>query len=179
MVSLLRQPTSSIPCNARVEHIPASHIPQPKDNIPDRVHIVRPPRELPPSTFTNRVGKCPPTGVEVGVVFHASNDSDGDCEIESTDRPIIPIDPSEDHRSYGSNKVNWKSLPRIAKVAMKSTAFRPKIRSTKAHDAPIAIARRVSQISSPLDQTWYKERDGWRWVERDVNEVLAELRRLR
>ena len=148
-----------------------------KDNIPDRVDIVRPPRELPPSTFTNRVGKCPPTGVEV--VVDVSNDSDGDCEIESLDPPTIPIDSPEDHRSYGSSKVNWKSLPKITKVAMKSTAFRRKIRPTKALDAPIAIVRRVSQISSPLDQTWYKERDGWRWVERDADEVLAELRQLR
>jgi hypothetical protein len=75
--------------------------------------------------------------------------------------------------------MNWKSLPRIAKVAVKPTAFQSKIRSTKVRDVPTAIARRVSHLSSPLDQTWYKERDGWRWVERDVDEVVAKLRRLR
>lgn len=139
---------------------------------------MRPPRELPPSKFKSHVGKYPATGIEAAILV--SDDSDGDREMEGLDRPITPVDPSEDDRSYRSIKVNWKSLPRIVKVAMKPSTFRSEIRSTKARsEVPIAIARRVSQISSPLDQTWYKERHGWRWVERDVDEVVAELRRLR
>lgn len=62
---------------------------------------------------------------------------------------------------------------------MKSHLFRTKARSAKFDDAPPVDAKRVSQMAPPLNQTWYKERDGWRWVERDVGEVLAELRKLR
>ena len=138
---------------------------------------MRPPRELPPSKFTNHVGKYPAAGIEAAI--HVSNDSDEDRETGSLDRPITPIDLSEDEKFYRSTKMNWKSLPRIVKVAMKPSTFRPESRSTKARDVPIAIAGRVSQVSSPSDQAWYKERAGWRWVERDIGEVVAELRRLR
>lgn len=85
-------------------------------------------------------------------------------------------DLSNGHESRASDKKPWKPFPNISKAVMKSHLFRRKPRSTK---SPVADAERVSQMASPLNQTWYKERDGWRWVERDVDEVLAELRKLR
>jgi len=83
-------------------------------------------------------------------------------------------DMVNDRESRVSNERNWKPFPKIAKVAMKTQLFRPRTR-----DVPAAGAKRVSRMISPLNQTWYKERDGWRWVERDLGDVLAELRKLR
>ena len=82
--------------------------------------------------------------------------------------------PADDRESRASNGRSWRPFPKIAKVSMKPHLFRPRTRNVQ-----IVGAKRASKISSPLNQTWYKERDGWRWVERDLGDVLAELRKLR
>lgn len=89
-------------------------------------------------------------------------------------RLVSSITSDSGHESRATNRRNGKPFPAISKAAMKSHLFRLKPPSTQSRDA-----KRVSQLASPLDQTWYKERDGWRWVERDVDGVLAELRKLR
>ena len=89
-------------------------------------------------------------------------------------RTVGSSDLEPDRESRASNARNWKPFPKIAKVAVKSHIFRPRTR-----DGPVAGAKRASKIISPLNQTWYKEQDGWRWVERDLDDVLAELRKLR
>lgn len=110
----------------------------------------------------------------------AISDSDSDDEIEGLNpHTVSSTDLTDGHESRASKRRVWTSFPNIAKVAIKSHLFCPKTRSTNSGDAPAANAKRISQMASPLDQTWYKEQDGWRWVERDVDEVLAELRRLR
>ena len=109
-----------------------------------------------------------------------ASDSDSDDEIEGLNpRTVGSIDLTDGRESRFSNRRYWKPFPNIVKVAMKSHLFRSKTQSAKSSDAPVADAERVSQLATPLIQTWYKERDGWRWVERDVDEVLAELRKLR
>jgi len=108
------------------------------------------------------------------------SDSDSDYETEGRDScTFSSTDLNIDRESHASEKKQWKAFPNIAKVAIKTNLFRPKTQPTKPCDAPAADAKRVSQMASPMNQTWYKERDGWRWVERDVDEVLAELRKLR
>jgi len=98
-----------------------------------------------------------------------------DDEVEDlTPRTIGSDSLDNDRESRTSNGGNWRPFPKIAKVALKTHLFSPRTR-----DVPISGAKRASKIVSPLNRTWYKERDGWRWVERDLGDVLAELRKLR
>jgi hypothetical protein len=91
---------------------------------------------------------------------------------------VSSLDLTDSSEFHVNGRRNWRSLLNKAKVAIKSFLCCPKSRSIKPGDAPVADAKRASQLALPLHRAWYKERDGWRWVERDVDEVLAELRKL-
>lgn len=113
------------------------------------------------------------------VVTDIVSDYGGDEMDDPNPRTPSTVDSTNDHESRTADGKNWRPFQNLTRVAMKTPLFRPKTRPPKSRDAPGPDAKRVSQMPSPLNQTWYKERDGWRWVERDVDEVLAELRKLR
>ncbi|KAF9653224.1 hypothetical protein BDM02DRAFT_3183167 [Thelephora ganbajun] len=152
---------------------------QPKNGISSRVITSQPPRPRPIQIIMDRIEINYPV-TPIRDVTNVVGDDDSDDEtIGLNPHTVSSVDLTSGRESRASTRKNWKPFPSIAKVAMKSHLFRPKARPTKSSDAPVADAKRISQLASPLDHTWYKERDGWRWVERDAGEVLAELRKLR
>lgn len=113
------------------------------------------------------------------VAADSVGDSDGNEPEDSNPRTTSSVSLINGRESRAWDGKSWRPFPKISRIAMKTHLFRQKVRPTKSGDVPVADAKRLSQMSSPLNQTWYKERGGWRWVERDVNDVLAELRKLR
>ena len=107
-------------------------------------------------------------------------DEDSDDEtIGLKPYSVSSIDLTNGREFYVSGRRRWRSLLNTAKVAMKSCLSRsPKPQCTKSGHTTAVEAKRVSQLATPLHRAWYKERGGWRWVERDVGEVLSELRKL-
>jgi hypothetical protein len=80
---------------------------------------------------------------------------------------------------FCENGRSWKSLLNATRVAMTSClSLSPKLRSRESGAVRVTGSMRVSQLATPLHRTWYKERGGWRWVEKDAGEVLDELRKL-
>jgi hypothetical protein len=162
-----------------LEPVSIPHIPQPNHGTSDSVLTPQPPRSQPPPTLTDQIENYSLPAIRA--VADATSDTASDDKIVGLGPRIVSsIDLSNGHKSHASNR-SWKPFSTISKVAMKSHLLHRKTRSAKLCGAPVADAKRVSvsQIASPLDQTWYKEQNGWRWVERDIGEVLAELRKLR
>lgn len=105
-----------------------------------------------------------------------------DSDEETTGRnpcSVSSIDLTNGREFCASSRKSWRSLLNTAKVAMKSCVSRcQKPQSVKSGGTPATDAKRVPQLATPLHRTWYKERGGLRWVQRDVGEVLTELRKL-
>lgn len=149
--------------------IPVPRIPEPTKHTPGPAVNPQPPRSRPTPILTDRIGTHFPVAATRVVAGYISDSDDDDKFADAT----------SDRESRTSNERSRKPFQNIVKLAKKTRLFRLRTRPTKSGDAPVADAKRISQMASPLNQTWYKELDGWRWVERDVGEVLAELRKLR
>lgn len=103
----------------------------------------------------------------------------GDETMDLNPYSVSSIDLTNGYEFRTSERKSWKSLLNAAKVVMKSCLSRSeKPRPTRPSDTQNTGAQRVSELAVPLHRTWYKERGGWRWVERDTGEVLTELRKL-
>jgi hypothetical protein len=120
----------------------------------------------------------PAAAAKVSAHVIGEEDSDSD-KIGLSAYSVSSIDLTDGREFCVGRRGSLKSIITTAKVAMRSYLSRSsKPRSTTSSDAPVTDARRVSRFSTPLHRAWYKERGGWRWVERDVGEVMTELRKL-
>ena len=134
----------------------------------------QPPRSRPAPMLVDCIGTVRPV-TSITIATEGISEFGSDDEVEClTPRTVGSDDLDDGRESRASGGRNWGPFPKIAKVALKTHLLR-----SRARDIPIIGAKRASKIVSPLNQTWYKERDGWRWVERDLSDVLAELRKLR
>lgn len=112
------------------------------------------------------------------VTYVDEEDSDEE-KIGLNPYSLSSTDLANNRELYVRSRKSWRSIFNTAKVAMRSCLSRgPEHRPSKFVGVPTIGAKRVSQLATPLHRTWYKERGGWRWVERDVCEVLTELRKL-
>jgi hypothetical protein len=156
--------------------VSVSRISRPENGTFGRTVTLQPLR-LQPDPIKGLAGiNCSATATRV--VTYVDEDSD-DESIGLKPYSVSSIDLTNGREYYMSKRKRWRSLFNTARVAMRSCLPRsPKLQRTKSGRTPAIDAKRVSQLATPLHRAWYKERGGWRWVERDVGDVLTELRKL-